>query len=262
LFYFNERAYGSGMRRNRKLYCRRIKQQRFIKLRGGSCRSNGFLPIADKDECEAAATELGLTSREALETGEPNRTEGCYFYHNHQDLTASLWIGTNSANKGIGVQETEDCLRQPVCKLQAVIDHTKSGVHATPAHGKRERVRVALPGSFVSAPGPASSCPTGTEALKQAECREVADLYGGALNDPYVISSAEDPAGCFNWGRLYYFNTHSTGAGREERRIHCRRLDHLSVLEPCEGGGGEQASLPSTTSPATLGAEEAESLFG
>jgi len=238
-FYFNERAYGGGVRQGRTLYCRRILHQTYVKLTDATCSRYGFVPIVAEEHCQAAALELGLTSNKVQITDEANRTKGCYFFHNLEDETASLWLGTDPQNKDIGAQETEVYVRQPLCVKQDVPGNVKEppGRKVKALSDATERdplaalvpVHIDLPGHIVSIEGPAHRCPVGTEALTEEDCRALPVSRKGELHDPFRISSADDPKGCFLFWDWYYYNTHETGQGREGRTIQCRRLDTLSL---------------------------------
>lgn len=186
-------------------------------------------------------------------TDEANRTEGCYFLHNLEDETAGLWLGTNPQNKDIGAQETERYLRQPLCVKQYLLGknargppgkkvRAQSACRTCPMSGPSPAatepnppaalapVHIDLPGRIVSIEGPANRCPIGTEALTEEDCRALPVSLKGSLHDPFRISSADDPKGCFFWWQWYYFNTHEAGQGRENRKILCKRLDTLSLF--------------------------------
>lgn len=41
---------------------------------------------------------------------------------------------------------------------------------------------------------------------------------------PFVITSPDDPQGCFGFNGLYYYNIHPIGVGRIGRKVYCKRL--------------------------------------
>lgn len=69
-----------------------------------------------------------------------------------------------------------------------------------------------------------NACPYETVALSEAECRRIPGQFGGALNVPFVITSVDDPQGCFGFNGLYYYNAHPIGTGRQGRKVYCKRL--------------------------------------
>jgi len=69
-----------------------------------------------------------------------------------------------------------------------------------------------------------NGCPYETVALSEVECRRIPGQFGGALNVPFVITSPDDPQGCFGFNGLYYYNIHPIGVGRQGRKVYCKRL--------------------------------------
>mmetsp|Transcript_26281 Transcript_26281/g.61294 ORF Transcript_26281/g.61294 Transcript_26281/m.61294 type:complete len:394 (-) Transcript_26281:105-1286(-) len=65
-------------------------------------------------------------------------------------------------------------------------------------------------------------CPYDAVALSQADCRQVPDLVGKQLHRPFVITSADDPRGCFAFMDWVYYNIHPIGSARRGRRVFCK----------------------------------------
>mmetsp|Transcript_4267 Transcript_4267/g.12010 ORF Transcript_4267/g.12010 Transcript_4267/m.12010 type:complete len:531 (-) Transcript_4267:141-1733(-) len=93
---------------------------KYRKLTEGTCEGAGGSPVNDQPTCQQAAQTLGLIDTSAQVTHLLNRPEGCYYFRNLNDLTATLWLNTNPANVGRGTETSnkdEGKLRQPVCYL-------------------------------------------------------------------------------------------------------------------------------------------------
>lgn len=95
---------------------------RFRKISNGTCADAGERPITSRAVCEAAALSLGMPDTSAKTVDSVDRPEGCYYFRNFEDLTATLWINTHWAARGRGA-ETSDLerglLRHPVCETDA-----------------------------------------------------------------------------------------------------------------------------------------------
>jgi len=90
-------------------------------------------------------------------------------------------------------------------------------------------------------------CPYGTVALSETECRQVPNKFGGELNLPFVITSADDPQGCFRFNKLYYYNLHPIGGGRRNRQVYCKQLkDALRFQRISSGSCTDYGFLPIT----------------
>ena len=54
----------------------------FVRVSYGSCSSPGMGPVRTKEECELAATNLGLSDRTAFTSLTPGRPHGCSYADN------------------------------------------------------------------------------------------------------------------------------------------------------------------------------------
>mmetsp|Transcript_60704 Transcript_60704/g.163626 ORF Transcript_60704/g.163626 Transcript_60704/m.163626 type:complete len:300 (-) Transcript_60704:548-1447(-) len=100
---------------------------RFRKISNGTCADAGARPVTSRTVCEAAARSLGMpdTRAKTIDSGDGSnetKPEGCYYFRNFEDLTATLWLNTAEAARGQGA-ETSDrdrgLLRQPICDFGA-----------------------------------------------------------------------------------------------------------------------------------------------
>lgn len=87
----------------------------------GNCADSqgGWLPIVDADMCRKASKDLGLRQNEPKVTTEVGRPEGCYYFRSLKDRSESLWLSTNSINKGQGAMVRSDGRRDPICMAQS-----------------------------------------------------------------------------------------------------------------------------------------------
>mmetsp|Transcript_115366 Transcript_115366/g.230004 ORF Transcript_115366/g.230004 Transcript_115366/m.230004 type:complete len:430 (+) Transcript_115366:53-1342(+) len=94
------------------------------------------------------------------------------------------------------------------------------------SHGLRPTSHAEMPGipKFVKGKGSDDLCPYATVALTEEECRKVPEHFGGYRNSPFVITSPDDPHGCFGFGKLFYFNMHPLGSRRPGRQVYCKRF--------------------------------------
>mmetsp|Transcript_21849 Transcript_21849/g.42594 ORF Transcript_21849/g.42594 Transcript_21849/m.42594 type:complete len:745 (-) Transcript_21849:51-2285(-) len=94
-----------------------IQASRFQQLNSGNCADSqgGWLPIADVDTCREASKDLGLRQHVPRVTTQPGRPEGCYYFRSSKDRSETLWLGTNSINKGRGAMIKPDGFRDPIC---------------------------------------------------------------------------------------------------------------------------------------------------
>merc|ERR1712151_230654 len=106
---------------------------RFQKIKMGSCTELGWLPITDEHTCDVAARELHLTDFEASPTDKIGRPEGCYYFENDFDSTATLWLATNKKNKGVGAMLVNGSgFREPICMAQSTTLFTTTAAKVTP----------------------------------------------------------------------------------------------------------------------------------
>lgn len=236
LFYYNEHDIGGGKRAGRKVYCRRSNvSSRFQKITHGVCTDFGYLPISAQITCEAAAKEMGLANPNIKITTLAGRPEGCYYFKNFRDGTATLWMSTNSLNQGVGVQEPDnpgEYIRQPVCMAQTttmIAKREMAMAHAAPSTSTLTLTTTA-PATTTTVGGYeyaasndfTNACPSGSLFLNVSECRSLPSRFGGQLHIPFIIESDKDPRGCFFFFKWYYYNTHTIGKGRRGRRPYCK----------------------------------------
>jgi len=89
---------------------------------------------------------------------------------------------------------------------------------------------------FVKGYGSDNLCPYATVPLTEPECRKVPEHFRGYLNAPFVISTPDDPHGCFGLGNRFYFNMHPTGSQRQGRQVYCKRFDGLVRFQKIGNG--------------------------
>jgi len=231
LYYYNAHPIGIG-RQGRKVYCKRLKAAlRFQRISTGRCVDYGFLPVATRDTCEAAAWELqlSLVDRRVHITKNSQRPEGCYYFANAEDSTGTLWLSTSADSQGNGAEVSKSPLwiRQPLCMAQtmtpppALIPTTTATTTRTieltnAARGKLEQT-IYVAGSVGS-----NQCPHGAVELTEEDCRRMPAHFGGRLHHPLAIDSPGDPRGCFFFFRWYYFNTNPIGAANQGRKPYCK----------------------------------------
>lgn len=90
----------------------------FLMISSGTCSDIGWFPVLTREICEKAAMELRLADVLATLNKDPDKPEGCYYFSNSQDNSATLWIDVSPDAQGQGA-ETSDfvagLLRQPIC---------------------------------------------------------------------------------------------------------------------------------------------------
>jgi len=67
----------------------------FLKVKNGTCEDFKRKPILDEANCRLAAKKLSLVDSDVELTSQADRPQGCYYYKNSKDLTATLWLNTN-----------------------------------------------------------------------------------------------------------------------------------------------------------------------
>jgi len=77
---------------------------------------------------------------------------------------------------------------------------------------------------FIKGHGSDNLCPYATVALTKEECLKVPEHFGGYPNSPFVITSSDDPHGCFGFGNRFYFNMHPIGNSRTGRKVYCKQF--------------------------------------
>mmetsp|Transcript_97929 Transcript_97929/g.189074 ORF Transcript_97929/g.189074 Transcript_97929/m.189074 type:complete len:580 (-) Transcript_97929:61-1800(-) len=90
----------------------------FRKIPKGRCMDIGWQPILDPETCKEASLNLGLADDSPTTMNIPNNPEGCYYFFNSEDLTATLWFNVSPLSRGNGAQEAEHRphgIRQPLC---------------------------------------------------------------------------------------------------------------------------------------------------
>lgn len=124
----------------------------------GRCSDN-WKPIDDIATCEAAAVYLNLKDATATVSASPDRPEGCYYFRSSVDATEALWLGTNTADRGVGTRRSVDGIRQQLCVYQAPT--TTFTTTTTPANFTRNStstlmVRVVAANTTTSPPSASS----------------------------------------------------------------------------------------------------------
>jgi len=164
---------------------------RFKKITGGNCASIGGHAINSQISCEAAAREMGLVDTVATVTNVLERPEGCYYFRNYQDLTATLWLNTNPISAGKGAETSDHArgmFRQPICVAQptTMISTTKYQMISTG--------RCSDSGWH----------PISSERTCKTAAEDLGLVHTGALmnNDVIVASLTESPEGCY-----YFWNS-------------------------------------------------------
>lgn len=64
----------------------------FLKVSNGTCEDVDRKPILDLANCKLAAQKLSLADTDVEVTSQAERPQGCYYYKNSEDLTATLWL--------------------------------------------------------------------------------------------------------------------------------------------------------------------------
>lgn len=67
----------------------------FLKVSNGTCEDVGRKPILDEANCRLAAQKLSLADTDVEVISNADRPQGCYYYKNSKDLTATLWLNTS-----------------------------------------------------------------------------------------------------------------------------------------------------------------------
>lgn len=99
------------------------EETHFMRVKEGSCASEGLHPLLDSHTCTAAAAQLGLRTTKGSHismTNLVNRPEGCYYFINSSDKTSTLWLGTSPDSIGRGTETGNKklgWLRQPICRI-------------------------------------------------------------------------------------------------------------------------------------------------
>merc|ERR1719282_36247 len=237
-FYYNRHDIGGGNRAGRKVYCRRSNvSSHFQTITHGVCNDYGYLPINAQITCEAAAKAMGLANPQIKITTLAGRPEGCYYFKNFRDGTATLWMSTNALNQGLGVQEPDnpgEYIRQPVCMAQTTTMLPKTAMslamtNVAPSMPSLTLTTTVLPAittsggyEFVASNDFTNACPSDSLFLNVSECRSLPSRFGGKLHMPFIIKSDKDPRGCFFFLKWYYFNMHTRGKGRRGRKPYCK----------------------------------------
>mmetsp|Transcript_69001 Transcript_69001/g.133149 ORF Transcript_69001/g.133149 Transcript_69001/m.133149 type:complete len:228 (-) Transcript_69001:127-810(-) len=104
---------------------------RFQMIGYGDCTSVGWVAVKTKEGCEQASKHLGLSDQTVSVTAEVPRPFGCYFFHNAQDNTSSLWLSINETNAGSGATSGKRWQRQLICQAQEVQFPTSTSSTAT-----------------------------------------------------------------------------------------------------------------------------------
>merc|ERR1719362_501098 len=249
LYYYNLHPIGGG-RTNRQVYCKRLKAAlRFQRISSGSCMDYGFLPITQRETCEAAAWELQLRLADPRVhlTNNSKRPEGCYYFANAEDSTGTLWLSSSADSHGNGATESKDpaWMRQPVCVAQTttmppVLLSTSTVMSSTTATSSATSTvttsTTTLPNHrvpiYIAGTSGSNRCPYGTVTLTESDCRQLPERFGGKLHHPLVIDSPGDPQGCFFFFKWYYYNVNHEGTGNEGRRPYCKLLSTKELKLP------------------------------
>uniref|UniRef100_A0A7S0A9P9 Uncharacterized protein n=1 Tax=Pyrodinium bahamense TaxID=73915 RepID=A0A7S0A9P9_9DINO len=75
-----------------------------------------------------------------------------------------------------------------------------------------------------------STCPEGTAALTEAECRSMPYYFGGVLHNPHAVETNDDPWGCFLFNDKFYYNSGLLGKGRHGRTPFCKRCQVVTAV--------------------------------
>jgi len=97
--------------------------QPVCKISAGRCMDIHWRPILDADVCASAANILGLVDIVPTMMSHAEHPEGCYYFFNSEDLTATLWLNTSPLSRGNGAQVAQASprgMRQPLCSNPAV----------------------------------------------------------------------------------------------------------------------------------------------
>jgi hypothetical protein len=164
---------------------------RYRKLTHGTCSDIGAHTIRSQVACEAAARSLGLVDTVSSAVDRDDRPEGCYYFRNFEDLTATLWINTNEAAKGKGSEtsdEAEGLMRQPICDTDAPVVMGSS------------KYQMLSNGSCASS----GLAPVREQDECEAAARDLAlEHVGGLLEDTAIVANlADSPEGCY-----YFWNS-------------------------------------------------------
>jgi len=271
LYYYNLHPIG-GSRSFRHVYCKRLKAAvRFQRISSGSCTDYGFLPITQRDTCEAAAWELQLRLADPRvhSTNNSKRPEGCYYFANAEDSTGTLWLSYSADSHGNGAEASKEpfWMRQPVCMAQTTTmppplgsTHTLTSSTTTTTSSVTSSATVTtastnLPDQTIYIAGSSGSnrCPYGTVTLTETDCRQLPERFGGKLHHPLVIDSPGDPRGCFFFFRWWYYNVNHEGAGNTGRRPYCKLLSGRELTLPQSSSGigcGGRCALKNASTPA------------
>ena len=78
-------------------------------------------------------------------------------------------------------------------------------------------------GAYVSGPLYSNVCPAGSVRIEtEAACRTAVAAAGKTAGSPFVVTSTDDPRGCYSYfSNIAYFNTHAVGMGNEFAQLLC-----------------------------------------
>ncbi len=77
-------------------------------------------------------------------------------------------------------------------------------------------------GAYVLGPFRSNVCPAGSVRIEtEAACRTAVAAAGKTAGSPFVLTSSDDPRGCYSYSSDAYFNTHAIGAGNEFALLLC-----------------------------------------
>jgi len=113
----------------------------YLQLSTGRCTGR-WRPIHDKATCQAAAGYLGLEDSTAEVSTTVGRPEGCYYFRSSTGGSATLWLGTNAVNTGVGARQSVDGIRQQLC---IHIEGNGTEANATTAPGTALEGAVEVP---------------------------------------------------------------------------------------------------------------------
>ena len=183
-----------------------------------NCAAKGMVPINTVDECDRAATEIGLNDKKTSKSStHQTRPEGCYYYRFRSEH--QLVLATNPKNKGNGAMRTVTTSRYPICKdLYKIVSVGNCASQGMSVIGSKEECEDAAKNIRLDAP-----VPTAIE-ISDANFRRPEGCH---LHRDTTLVFASNPA---NKG-----NGAETSVGRDTRYPICKTIS--------EGAPGLEHSL-------------------
>jgi hypothetical protein len=244
----------------------------YLKIPKGTCKEFGWRTISSTGNCEFAASELNLQATEAKEMRLPEWPDGCHYYQNFAAEGAEM-LFVNHNPLGSDVEREDEIARMGLRETLCEAPHSGSSstrelvlAPLSPAEQGATAATFSVPSTTTEQPLAAvpdqevrcsfvvgnigdDTCPEGSVPLIESECRKMPYHFGGILHAPFEEDSAEDPAGCFFFSPMYYYNIHPLGSKRMSRTPYCKRCAVKSLNDETgdwsDWGGGQAPRVSS-----------------